>query len=175
MKLPVIPVVVVMTVVVIAAFWVSGVLVRNAEVARAAEAARADSAVAEALALKRIADSIRAVREQRVDTFIVRRTNWDTLKTSDTVTVETIIRVADSTISACDTALNACIAETATIRPALAKALLADSLRKEAMRPRRLFGFIPIPRFKPCPTVSIIYAEDGRIHGGVGASACLTF
>ena len=136
----------------------------------------ANAAEAEASELRRVADSLRNVRVVEVDTFIVRRTRWDTLKTSDTVTVETLVRVADSTIAACDRALNACVAEVGVLNVALDSALSAAKLRKDALKPRRLFGFIPLPEVKPCANASAFYAlDDQRLHAGVGGGLCLTF
>lgn len=136
----------------------------------------ADAAEADALRQRGIADSLRAVRVVEVDTFVVRRTRWDTLKTSDTVTVETLVQVADSTIASCDRALNACVAEVGVLNVALDSALSAAKLRKDALKPRRLFGLIPLPEVKPCANASAFYAlDDQQLHAGVGGGLCLTF
>lgn len=142
--------------------------------------ARADLAEAASQNLARIANRLGQERVAAEARYAALKPRWrtivETVTDSVPVPVEVIVRVADSTIAACDTALNACAAEVAVLRPALDSALSAAKLRKEALTPRRLFGFLPLPEVKPCANASAFYAlDDQRFHAGVGGGLCLTF
>lgn len=97
-----------------------------ADAARRGAVVRAEAATDSAQALRVVVDSLKALERRqdtiyagRVDTLRQWRTRWDSVLVpgaTDTVTIERVVQVADSTIRACEAVVATCEERVATAR-----------------------------------------------------------